>query len=401
MESKQTIKSFLGNTAALLDAFTASGFNIYAENAEKYMIKFTDAQFTNGFINLTCKPSDFLEVVFPNFNSTEIKELSSFLVFLANVFGDEIYSVKNLMQFSVSFGANELSITSEIFYVDLKVNSFYMRGCSLTHVFMRPLDTDFHDIMYTLKKSFKSNVNMYFEDVIDIDNGVINTIINENSEDYFWRKNDAAVLNRITDTLFVHDVVEFGKKNVVRSKMPSLDIYSQNHKMNIKKLYSNEYAKQIERDLNNDHVIGFRFLPNELRHIQPLLSSVIKEKDLNLLFQIIELYVFKMKIENNITESDDVTIIRNHITTLQKASLLNHSYLKISILDLHISFSDVIEIEDCVFNSRRKWEFRSDNFKDLYENYQQHTINSIEKIIGLPRDEINNDSLLVHQMAII
>jgi hypothetical protein len=401
MESQKTIKSFLGNIAVLVDDFTAAGFETSNDQAEKQMMKFTDSQFTDGFINLTCKPSEFLEIIFPNFNPTEIKELSSFLVFMASVFGDETYSVKNSMSFSISFDANEFSITSEIFYVEIKADSFAIRGNNLAHVFIRPLDTDFHDILYSLKKSFKRNVNMYFEDVMDIDNKVINTIVNEGVDDYFWRKNDADVLNRITDLGFVQSAVEFGKNNVVRSKMPSLDIYSQNYKMNIKKMYNSEYAKEIERDLNSDHVVGIKFAHPELRHIKPLLKSLIKEKDLDLMFQIIELYVFKMKIENKITDNDVITIIRNHITTLEKASLLNHCYLKISIFDLHISFSDIIEVEERVFRSHKTSKFRSDGFENLYETYKHHVISSIEQMIGLPKNEINNSCLLVHQMAVI
>lgn len=401
MNSQKTIKSFLGNMAVLLADFTAAGFEQSNAKADKQMMKFTDQQLTDGFCNLTCKPSEFLEIIFPNFNPTEIKELSSFLVFMASIFGDETYSVKNSMNFSISFDVNEFSITSEIFYVEMKADSFAIRGSNLAHVFIRPLDTDFHDIMYSLKKSFKRNVNMYFEDVMDIDNNVINTIINEGVDDYFWRKNGSPTLNRITDIGFVQAAVEFGKNNVVRSKMPSLDIYSQNHQMHIKKMYNSEYAKEIEQNLNSDHVVGLRFLHNELRHIKPLLKSVVKEKDLNTMFQIIELYVFKLKIENKITESDVVTIIRNHITTLQKESLLNHCYLKISILDLHISFSDIIEVEERVFRSHKTSKFRSDGFETLYESYRHHVISSIEEIIGLPKNEIHNDNLLVHQMAII
>jgi hypothetical protein len=401
MESQKTIKSFLGNIAVLLDEFTAAGFERDNQKANKHMTTFADPQFTDGFFNTCCTPYDFLQVIFPNFSSLEIKELSSFLVFMANVFSGETYSVKNPLNFSISFGLNEFNLSSEIFHIDMKSDSFAIRGSSLSHVFVRPLDTDFHDIMYSLKKSFKRNVNMYFEDVMDIDNNVIKTIINEGVDDYFWRKNDADVLNRITDLGFVQAAVEFGKNNVVRSKMPSLDIYSQNYKMNIKKMYNSEYAKEIERDLNSDHVVGLRFSHNELRHIKPLLSSVIKEKDLNLMFQIIEMYVFKMKIENKITDNDYVTVIRNHITTLQKESLLNHCYLKISILDLHISFSDIIEVEERVFQSHKTSKFRSDGFETLYESYKHHVISSIEHMIGLPKNEINNGCLLVHQMAII
>lgn len=401
MESQKNIRSFLGNIAVLLDDFTAAGFEQSNAKADKQMMKFTDAQLTDGFCNLTCKPSEFLEIIFPNFNPTEIKELSSFLVFMASVFGDETYSVKNSMSFSISFDANEFSITSEIFYVEIKADSFAIRGNNLAHVFIRPLDTDFHDIMYSLKKSFKRNVNMYFEDVMDIDNKVINTIVNEGVDDYFWRKHDADVLNRITDLGFVKAAVEFGKNNVVRSKMPSLDIYSQNYKMNIKKMYNSEYAKEIELDLNSDHVVGIKFAHPELRHIKPLLKSLIKEKDLDLMFQIIELYVFKMKIENKITDNDVITIIRNHITTLQKASLLNHCYLKISIFDLHISFSDIIEVEERVFRSHKTSKFRSDEFENLYETYKHHVISSIEAIMGMPKNEITNAHLLVHHMATI
>ena len=401
MNSQKTIKSFLGNTAVLIDDFTAAGFETSNESAQKQMMKFTDAQFTDGFVNVTCKPSEFLEIVFPNFSSTEVKELSSFLVFMANVFGDESYLVNQSMHFSMSFSADEFSISSEIFHMDMKTDSFAIRGCNLTHVFVRPLDTDFHDVMYTLKKSFKRSVNMYFEDVVVIDNNVINTIITEGVDDYFWRKHDSPVLNRITDAGFVKAAVDFGKNNVVRSKMPSLDIYSQNYKMNIKKLYNNDYAQEIEQSLNADHVVGVKFAHPELRHIKPLLKSLIKEKDLDFMFQIIELYVFKMKIENKITDNDVITIIRNHITTLQKASLLNHCYLKISIFDLHISFSDIVEVEERVFRSHKSSKFRSDSFENLYETYKHHVISSIEGIMGLPKNEITNAHLLVHHMSVI
>lgn len=166
-------------------------------------------------------------------------------------------------------------------------------------------------------------------------------------------------------------------------------------------MYNNDYAAEIERGLISDHVIEIRFIYNELRHIKPLLKSVINEKDLNFIFQIMELYIFKLKIENKITDLDLVTILRNHINTLEKQSLLNHCYLKISLLDLHISFSDVIELEERVFRSHKTTKLRSDSFETLHDNYKEQIISSIEKIMGLPANEICNDSLLVHQMVII
>lgn len=401
MNSQKTIKIFLDNMAVLIDDFTAAGFQESNEKADKQIVKFTDPQLTEGFCNLTCKPNEFLEIIFPNFNSTEVNELTSFLVFMANIFDCETYSVKDSMQFSISFSANDFSINSKILHLDMKVGSFAIRGCNLTHVFVRPLDSDFHDIMYSLKKSFKRNVNMYFEDVVVIDNSVIKTIVTEGVDDYFWRKHDSSVLNRITDSGFVKAAVEFGKNNVVRSKMPSLDIYSQTNKMNIKKLYNNDYAQEIEQSLNDDNVVGIKFSHTELRHIKPLLKSIIKEKDLEWMFQIIELYVFKMKIANKISDNDVITIIRNHITTLRKESLLNHCYLKISIFDLHISFSDIIEVEERVFLNHKTAKLRSDGFENLCETYKHHVISSIAAIIGLPKNEITNAHLIVHQMATI
>lgn len=401
MSNQKTIESFVNHTDVLIADLVAAGFEQTHETVNKAFVIMRDTAHTDGFCNITATADEIFSVIFPNFSFFEVKQLSSFLIFMANVFSDENYSINDKLNFSITFGVNEFSLFSEIFWLEIKDKSLAIRGSNLTHSFIRPLDTDFHDFMYSLKKSFKRNVNIYFEDVVEIDNTVIRSIVGESGNDYFWRKTACPSLNQISDADFVSSVVEFGKKNVVRSKIPSLDIHSQNHKMNIKKLYNKDYAAEIERDLNNDHVIEMRFLHNELRYIKPLLKSVIKEKDLNFIFQMIELYIFKLKIENKITDLDCVTVIRNHINTLEKQSLLNHCYLKISLLDLHISFSDVIELEERVFRSHKVTKLRSDSFEALHDNYKEKIISSIEKIIGLPANEISNDSLLVHQMAII
>jgi len=401
MSNQKTIESFVNHIDVLIADLAAAGYEQTHNNVDKSFVLISDPAHTDGFCNITSTADDVFSILFPNFTSSEIKQFLSFLIFMANVFSHEHYSVNSKLNFSVTFGTNEFSLVSEIFWLEIKDNSLAIRGSNLSHVFIRPLDTDFHDFMYSLKKSFKRNVNVYFEDVVEIDNAAIHRIINEGVDDYFWRKNDCPSLNRISDTDFISSVVEFGKQNVVRSKMPSLDIHSQNHNMTIKKMYNKEYASEIERDLNSDHVIEVRFAYNELRHIKPLLKSVINEKELNFIFQIMELYIFKLKIEHTITDLDCVTVIRNHIKTLEKQSLLNHCYLKISLLDLHISFSDVIELEERVFRSHRTTKLRSDSFETLHDNYKEQIISSIEKIIGLPSSEISNGSLLVHQMSII
>lgn len=401
MSNQKTIESFVNHIDVLIADLTSAGYEQTHNNVDKSFVLISDPAHTDGFCNITSTADDVFSILFPNFTSTEVKQFSSFLNFMANVFSHERYSVNSKLNFSITFGTNEFSLFSEIFWLEIKDNSLAIRGSNLSHTFIRPLDIEFHDFMYSLKKSFKRNVNVYFEDVVEIDNAVINTIVNEGVDDYFWRKNDCPSLNRISDTDFISSVVDFGKQNVVRSKIPSLDIHSQNHNMTIKKMYSKEYAAEIERDLNSDHVIEMRFSYNELRHIKPLLSSVIKEKDLNFIFQIMELYIFKLKIENKLTDLDYVTVLRNHINTLEKQSLLNHCYLKISLLDLHISFSDIIELEERVFRSHKTTKLRSDRFETLHNTYKEQIISSIEKIIGLPANEINNGSLIVHQMAII
>lgn len=401
MSNQKTIESFVNHIDTLIADLLAAGFEQTHNNVDKSFVLISDPAHTDGFCNITSTADNVFSILFPNFTSAEVKQFSSFLIFMANVFSDERYSVHSKLNFSVTFGTNEFSLVSEIFCLEIKDSSLVIRGSNLTHTFIRPLDTEFHDFMYSLKKSFKRNVNIYFEDVVEIDNSIIKTILNENVDDYFWRKNDCPSLNRISDADFIRSVVEFGKNNVVRSKVPSLDIHSQNHYMTIKKMYNNDYAAEIERGLISDHVIEIRFIYNELRHIKPLLKSVINEKDLNFIFQIMELYIFKLKIENKITDLDLVTVLRNHINTLEKQSLLNHCYLKISLLDLHISFSDVIELEERVFRSHKTTKLRSDSFETLHDNYKEQIISSIEKIMGLPANEICNDSLLVHQMVII
>ena len=54
-----------------------------------------------------------------------------------------------------------------------------------------------------------------------------------------------------------------------------------------------------------------------------------------------------------------------------------------------------------MFRSHKTSKFRSDGFESLYETYKHHVISSIERIMGLPKNEITNADLLVHHMAVI
>lgn len=411
MSTQKTIKSFVNDMSLFANDLTNAGFTLGEVNARGKKLDRTEShkQFFSffvtggltGFYNISSKPADFLSVLFPNFKQHEVNELSSFLVFMAHLFTGVERSVDTVLDFTIEFDPSKFHMISNLFNITIEDGSFVIRANTLNKRYVRPLDVEFHDIMYSLKKAFKSNLTFYFEDIVKIDNSIVDKILNESVEDYFWRKNNNPVLNRISDTDYVRNLVKFSVRNMVKKKVPSFEARSQYTDMDMNKLRNKNYVVEVEDHFNKEHYISILFDYSDLRTMKPLFQSLIKEDDINLFFELIELYIFKMKIDCKIKQSDKIEIFRHHINKLDKDSLTTIKSIKLSILDFSIVFTDVIELNDNILNISDAPSLVSDNFETLYQTYRNLVIKDIEKLFGMPSTSINNNTLLVHQMALI
>lgn len=396
MTTPKNVKDFANNIDFLMDELNASGFkatDVYSLSQDKCFCK------SGNFLNIISHPSDFLSILFPNFSKSEIRQLVSFLFFAHHVISGNQINQKESMLFAVSKGNQGFVIFSKIFFLNVNNGVLAIRGECFNKSFVKPLDIEFHDIMYTLKKSFKNNITFYFEDMLEINTALINKMLIESVSDYFWRKNNSNVLIHLSDDDFINHFIELGQANVVDNKAPSLQLMHDNDVINLKELNNISYVDGIKSDMETATNFIFKFKYQDLRHTRSFFEKTMAVKSVDKIFQIIDLFVFKQKIHGLFRDSDLIQVFRSNCKKHQKNSLPYLTGLCIQICGLSINFTDRITVTDDICNGIDK--ITSDDFDYVERIYKCSFIQDIEKKFAMSAKDITNKSLLVYQMAII
>lgn len=396
MTIPKNVKCFANDISIFIDELKKAGFQSDESDPVKNKCFHSSS---NKFINIQSNANDFFAIIFPNFSTSEIRQLVSFLYFMKNIISGTILDQKDPMLFVVENGNQGFLIFSDIFHLNINNGVLAIRGECFHRKFIKPLDVEFHDIMYTLKRSFKNNLTFYFEDILEINTALINTMLTESVSDYFWRKNNSPVVKHLSDDDFIGQMIELGKSNIVDSKIPSLKIMSDYDSINIEQLNNSSYVDDVVAVLQTATNFIVQFQYQDLRYMRSFFEEVMDSKSIDAIFQIIDLYVFKQKIYGQFRKDDFIKVFRSNCKKHQKNSLPYLTGLCIQICGLSIVFTDVIKLSDDICHGIDK--ITSDDFAYVERTYKRAFIHDIEKKFEMAAKDINNKSILVYQMSVI
>jgi len=397
MSIPKTVKDFANNIDLLVSDLQVAGFQKNDQSILEKNKSFHVA--SKDFVYIMSDPISFLAVVFPNFTKSEIRQLVSFLSFMRNIVIGHKINQEDAILFTVENNHQGFMISSTIFCLNINDGVLAIRGEFFNNGLLKPLDVEFHDIMYTLKKFFKGNITFYFEDVLEINTALINTMITETVSDYFWRKNNSNILKHLSDNDFINQLIELGKANMVNSKVSALKIMHHYNEINLQQLYDQSYVDGVKSDMETATNFIFKFKYQELRQMRSFFEKMMTSESIDNIFQIIDLYVFKQKIHGLFRESDTIQVFRSNFNKHQKNSLPFLTGLCIQMCGLTIDFTDRVQLSDNICDGSDK--IVSDNLYYVEKAYKFSLIKHLEQKFEMSSQEITNKSLIVYQMAVI
>lgn len=402
MTTQKTIKYFSNDIHLIVSDLVSAGFKSsddigFVSGLAKSFKSFKSSPDKIEFCNVSANPIDFLSVIFPNFSPNEIRELVSFLIFMNNIFSDNKVNHGESVDFCIENDNQGFTISSPILELNMNNNVLAIRGENLNKRLLKPLDIECHDIMYTLKKSLKSNLTFYFEDIFDVDTALINKMLNETVNEYFWRKNNSDIVKHLSDEDYIDHIFNLGKANMIRSKIPSLQLF--NGVANIKKLYNDSYSKSIRDEMMMADNFMVQFQYQDLYQMRTFFEKIMEPSAINHIFQLIDLYTFRLKINGQFRSNDEIKVFRSNLQRYKKGSLPYMNGLCIQFCGLSMAFTDVVTLSDDICNDTDK--LVSDNLVYMEQNYKRRLIKYLESKFDTPAQHIDNNSVLVYQMAII
>lgn len=372
--------------------FTENGYlrpyiyydGLYSHNSERYLVHSTVRK--------------MLTVLFPHFIPTEIEQFYSFLKFGFKVIAETDIEDSKLYAFSISSYENKVfTVRSDFFSFHVQTGfSLTSLGISLTPVTIAELS--YEDLMSANIEAFKlSLLTLIGEPNTMINDNTIRNFIKETRIEHHLRKYGNHVKYMPFNT-FVNHSLDFFLKDIEYSKKIGFGISSRFGYIHSEYM---EDLKTKDKIQDSDHV-SMLFNAKDFRSIKPLLKNVMNEKDMEFMFCMFDMYLFKMNLQNNPNSHNLACFTKEHIEKIPKSKTLENKFehFEFKYNDFIFQISGSLLFTD--FSGKGGYYSSKENdFEKMYIDYQKHTVKAISAILKEPAEDINCNTLLLHFMSII
>jgi len=327
----------------------------------------------------------FYSIIMPNYRKSEIKQLTTLLSFIDNLFNGEIRESYNE---GCTFTVLPNHVYAENSYFEIDCFGLENFSLSTRHSVIKLDNLSFNCVYFSLLNVLKSKIEEYFNkpDMI-IDNTVFENMLNETHEEY---------INRTYIHSLVHPISTSELEEIINQN----DVKSFIMKTEEKKMLWDNSISIIDNRLVIDDMkpfISMKISLNDLSILKKTLKKSMNENDIGLLINILSMMFFYYNMTKRNQKIKDLSL-----------TFANHSFsTKTDIQAMDTLF--FIEIGSDIFTfghsiginiSTNPTSPKIDTFEKFYQKQFNEVTSTICDILATDRDNITVKDLEVLDMAL-